>query len=475
MHFPGVEGRQVMLTRATLRRTGRRTSGFTFDRSNWQLPMGLDSGVFISLLFYLAYAGVALIPYLVRRTSLKDLDPLDPYFILSILLFFYIVSTLIDFEATGLADTLESVSSLSVVKFGFACLVGQIGLAAGELASPVQSWQGFSNNTASTRDIRLSLLVGPGLALAIIMLPFYVERLDVFNVSSYADTAFESRIERLQDQAAGLKDVFLKELPSSLLLCACTALVLDRNRLLAVRLGAGTVLALYALTSTLGGARGILVATAMLPLMYFHYHVRKFSLLTVGLMGIAGVLVINVLSIARVSSNPEEMIAAVTEQIGVEGYGFLGVSGSGELKTSANLVRLIVGIDTGEDGYRAGEVLWSNIASTVPRTFWPERPPTGSELFAEVFYPGSLQSGAGYASFLFQDPYWDFSFAGVFAFGFALAWTMRKLYASLLVRNSSPFWTLVYAIVYANLVISVVRSGIFAGIKAAQRPEFQSA
>lgn len=429
--------------------------------------MGVDSGIFISLVFYLAYVGVALIPYLVRRTSIKELDPLDPYFVLSILLFFYIVSTLIDFETTGLADTLESVSSLSVVKFGLACLVGQLGLAAGELANPLRRWQGVSADTSQRRDIRLSLLIGPGLALAIIMLPFYAERLDVFNVSSYADTAFESRIERLQDQAAGLKDVFFKEVPASLLLCACTALLLDRSRLIAVRLSAGVALALYALTSTLGGARGILVATAILPLMYFHYHVRRFSLLSIALMGVAGMLLINALSIARVSSNPEEMIAAVVEQIGNEGYGAIGVSGSNELKTSANLVRLIVGIDTGEDRYRAGEVLWSNIASTVPRTFWPERPPTGSELFAEVFYPGSLQTGAGYASFLFQDPYWDFSFAGVFVFGFALAWSMRKLYASLLVRNSSPFWTLVYTIVYANLIMSVVRSGIFAGIKGA--------
>lgn len=429
--------------------------------------MGLDSGVFISLLFYLAYAGIALIPFLVRRTSLKELDPLAPYLVLSILLFFYIVSTLLDFEATGLTDILESASSLSVVKFGIACLVGQLGLAAGELAGPQQLWRGVSENAGASRDSRLTLLIGPGIALAIIMLPFYADRLDVFNVSSYADTAFESRLERFQDQTAGLKDVFLREVPATLLLCACTVLALDGKRLIAIRLAAGTVLALYALTSTLGGARGVLVATAILPLMYYHYQVRRFSLLAVTLMGVTGVLLINALSIARVSSNPEEMIAAVTEQIGTEGYGFLGVSGSGELRTSANLVRLIVGIDTGEDFYRSGEVLWSNIASTVPRTFWPERPPTGSELFAEVFYPGTLQSGGGFGSFIFQDPYWDFSFAGVFAFSFVLAWSVRSLYVHAIVRAGSPFSTLFYTIVYTNMVLSVVRSGIFAGIKGA--------
>jgi len=432
--------------------------------------MGVDSGIFISLVFYLAYAGVALIPYLVRRTSLKELDPLDPYFVLSILLFIYIVSTLVDFERTGLSDTLESVSSLSVVKFGLACLVGQLGLAVGELVGLRRAVRGGPRWTAGSHDIRLSLLIGPGLALAVILLPFYADRLNIFDVSSYADTAFESRLDRMLDRAAGVKDVFLREAPASLLLCACTALLLDRTRLLAFRLAAGAVLALYILTSVLSGSRGVLVATVTLPLMYYHYCVRRFSLVTMTTIGLAGVVLINALSIARVSSNPEEMIAAVTEQVATQGYGFLGVTGSGELKTSANLVRLIVGIDTGEDRYRWGEVLWSNIASTIPRPLWPERPPTGSELFAEVFFPGSLQSGQGFGSFIFQDPYWDFSFVGVFIFSLALAWSMRKFYIALVIRDGSPFWILVYAVIYSNLIISVVRGGIFAGIKGAMPP-----
>ena len=432
--------------------------------------MGVDSGIFISLVFYLAYAGVALIPYLVRRTSLKELDPLDPYFVLSILLFAYIISTLIDFERTGLADTLESVSSLSVVKFGLACLVGQLGLAVGELVGTRRSEPGGSVRTAESHDIRLSLLIGPGLALAVILLPFYADRLNIFNVASYADTAFESRVDRMLDRAAGVKDVFLREVPASMLLCACTALLFDRTRLLAFRLAAGTILALYALTSMLSGSRGVLVATTLLPLMYYHYCVRRFSLVTIATMGVAGVVLVNALSIARVSSNPEEMIAAVTEQIDTQGYGFLGVAGSGELKTSANLVRLIVGIDTGEDRYRWGEVLWSNIASTVPRALWPDRPPTGSELFAEVFSPGALQSGQGFGSFIFQDPYWDFSFAGVFIFSLALAWSMRKFYIAFVIRDGSRFWILVYTIIYSNLIIAVVRSGMFAGIKGSMVP-----
>jgi oligosaccharide repeat unit polymerase len=159
------------------------------------------------------------------------------------------------------------------------------------------------------------------------------------------------------------------------------------------------------------------------------------------------------------------MIAAVTEQIGTEGYGFLEVSGSGELQTSTNLVRLIVGIDTGEDAYRWGMVTLSNILSVVPRAIWPDRPLTGAELFVETFYPGVLESGGGYGCFIFQDPYWDFGFLGVFAFAFGLALAMRKFYVGLILNNGSPFWVLLYTIVYSNMVIAVVRSGIYAGIK----------
>ena len=432
--------------------------------------MGSDSGVFISLVFYVIFGAITLLPYFIRKTSLKALDPLQPYLVISALLFIYTISTLRGFEATGLAEALESVSSYSVVKYALACLVGQFGLAMGELVGPATVWDAGQQHKIASDDVNLRLLLGPGLVLGIAALPFYVDRFDVFNVASYADAAFESRVVRSLDVTAGVKDVFLRDMPASLLLCACTALLFDGSRLFVVRLGAAAAIGAYALASLLAGWRGQLVAVALLPFMYYHYRVRKVSLVLVALVGVSGYILVNAISVARSSSDPAEMIALLTEQIGTEGFGFLEITQSGELQTSTNLVRLIVGIDTGEDAYRWGEVVASNILSTVPRVFWPDRPPTGSELFVQVFYPGVLESGGGYGSFIFQDPYWDFGFFGVFLFALGLAWAMRKVYAALIVDRGTAFSVLLYALIYGFMFLTVIRGGIFAGIKGALIP-----
>jgi oligosaccharide repeat unit polymerase len=435
--------------------------------------MGADTSV-LSFVFYFAYAVLLALPYLWRRSTLREIDPLDPYLVISLLLFFYSLSTLVDFGATGLAEAFESISPATVTKYAMVCVLGQTGFAVSEilfhpkrkmsaLASP-----GDQNSTlAFLRDEQsLRLLVGPALAIVALMIPFYMQRFNIFNVASYAEWALESRIERSLDTTMGVREVFLVEGPVSLLLCACTALMFDRSRLFFGRILAGSVLVLYALVSLLAGARGQLVVVGVLAVLFFHYRVRKLGLATVLLGGIAGYFLMNGLSIARNSSNPAEMISLIADQIEYNGFQFLGI-GQGELHTSSNLLRLIGGIDTQEDTFRMGQIMMSNIVSNVPRAIWPGRPPTGSELFVQVFYPGVLDEGGGYGSFVFQDPYWDFGFAGVFLSAVAVMWLLRKVHTWLIVERGTSFSVLLYAIVYSFLVVSVIRTGIYAGVKSA--------
>jgi oligosaccharide repeat unit polymerase len=303
------------------------------------------------------------------------------------------------------------------------------------------------------------------LVFALLTLPFYFHKLNFLSVSSYADTAFTSRIERSADDTLGPTDVFLREMPASLLICACTYLAFDKRRLFPVRLVAALVIGSFLMTAILAGARGELVSIMMPPLMYYHYRVRRLRLLPVVLASVLGYLTMNFIEIARKSSDPAEMLSLISQQIGLEGFAFLNVERFGEFQTSQNLVRIIEGIDAGEDTFRLGVVTLFNVLSTVPRILWPERPPTGSELFAEVFHPGSLEAGQGFGSFLLQDPYWDFGFPGVFVFAAALAFTVRRIHMELIVQRRGAFVVFLYAIVFNYLVIQVVRSGIFAGIK----------
>lgn len=426
--------------------------------------MGLDGGVFISIFFYVIFAGACLLPFLVRKARLRDLDPFDPYVIISLLLFLYTIATLRGFAATGLADTLEAVSSFSVMKFALACLIGQFGLALGELAVPAQP-RAVSHVNNALDDYEQRLLTGPGLMLAVLLLPFYAERFDVFNVTSYADAAFESRVERILDQTMGIKDVFLVEMPVSLLLCACTVLLFDAKRLLPVRVGACAALAAYTLASLLAGWRGQLLATATLPVLYFHYRIRRMSILLAFSVAGAGYFVMSALEIARQSSDPGTMLELMVQQVGNEGYSFLEIDKFSELQTSTNLVRLIVAIDTKEDSYRYGMVAASNLLSMVPRAIWPTRPPTGAELYVQVFYPGLFETGGGHGSFILQDPYWDFGLVGVFGFAFGFAWLTRKSYVVLINRRSTSLSVLVYAVIFGTMVVPVIRSGMYAAIK----------
>lgn len=429
--------------------------------------MAFGEGSVLSIVFSVAYAIAAFLPFLLRGAPPSSIDPLQPYPVISLLLFFYSLSTLRGFEVSGLAEALESVSPFSVVKFAIACIVGQIGLAVGELSGPHRMPGHIPAGDTPDATLKLRLLIGVGLPVALLALPFYFGRLDFINVASYSDSAFETRITRMADDAAGVREVLLQEVPSILLLCGCTALMLDPRRLPVIRLAAALIFGAYALTSLLAGLRGQLATMLLLPFLFFHYRRRRLSLSMAALIVLAGYVLMNALSISRLSSNPLEMIALLTEQIASDGYGFLDVGQSGELQTSTNLVRLIVGIDTGEDTYRWGAVTASNLASTIPRMLWAERPPTGSELFVQVFHPGVLEAGGGYGSFIFQDPYWDFGLAGVFVFAACLGWLMRKVYVGLVLDRGSSFAILVYAIIYGHLVVSVIRSGIFAGLKGA--------
>jgi len=427
--------------------------------------MGVESSLPLLPLYCIVYGVIAILPLLLLKRAPEERDTLNPYIVTSLLVFFYIFSTLRSFETGGNVQSIPGVSETSIVKFGVVCLIGQIGLTCGEISALLRPRSLLPPQQDRSDRVRIAFLTGPGLLVALAALPFYFQRFNFLDVASYAETAFASRVSRNLDESMGPVDVFLREIPLSVLLCASTIFVFDVQRSLFVRIAGAFVIFSYAVTALLGGSRGDLASTLLLPLMYYHYRVRKLSAFVVLFTSAVGYLIMNALEIARLSSNPLEMFDLLVEQFGLEGLAFLDVTRFGELQTSLNLVRIITGIESGIDDFRWGVVTLFNILSTVPRTIWPDRPPTGGELYAEVFFPGALEAGQGFGSFLYQDPFWDFGYPGVFVFSFVLAFALRRLHSQLVIVRGTPFWLLVYAIVFNFLVIQVVRGGIFAGLK----------
>jgi hypothetical protein len=416
--------------------------------------------------FSLAFACLAGLP-LLERSDARALDPFRPLLGLSVLLFLYSLSTLIFVSEERVTYYGESVSLATMVTYSQACLLCMAGISAGTLlaqgervghAVPVPAPEPF----ISRRNIYHAAL-----ALGLALSPFVYQKFQPWNATSYADVALTLRVDNLSDQAAGVREILLENIPTSLILAACTLVMFDRKRQAVLRVLAAVMVLAYLATAMLSGWRGHLMFAALTVAIYFHWKVRPLRLLPLAAAAVLSYVLINALSVARISSNPVEMAMALVDNVGEAGLGFLALKQSGELATSTNLLRLITGLEGGETQYGMGSIALNQLLAFAPRTVLPDRPPVASELFVQVFYPGVFESGGGYGFFLPQDGYWDFGLAGVFFYSVVLGLALESLYRWFLHRRHSDFMVLLYAVLYSQLVLSVVRSGLFASLKAA--------
>lgn len=422
--------------------------------------------------FSAAYFAVALSPWLLRNDT-RDTDVFRPYVGLLALTYLYALSTPLYVADAGITFFGEAVDAADLNTYLIACLLAVSGLAlgtftasSGSMLSSKRRGLHRSNSAALLKDDR-QWLVSIALALGIAASPFIVSKFNPLAATSYVEQALSLRVERLADNAAGLKETFLETIPSILVLCAATAVFFDPRKQKIWRGLAALVLAGYLTTTLLSGWRGQLMVALLLVTVYAHYRIRQIRWSRVILGGVLVYVLINVLSVARLSTNPAEIFELVTSEIGSRGLQFFAIQQSGELATGTNLLRLISGIRLGESSFGYGEIALGQLAAFLPRALYPDRPEIASELFVKVFYPGIFESGGGYGFFMVQDGYWDFGLFGVFAYCLAFGWAVEKLYRRISAGFQSDLMIFLYALLYSQLVLSMVRSGIFASLKAA--------
>jgi oligosaccharide repeat unit polymerase len=416
--------------------------------------------------FSFLFATFAILPLLGPVNRIK-MDPFRPHLGLSILLFLYSVSTLIFVTNNNVTYFGEDVVGKNIFIYSVACLLCMAGISCGTLMTDLFRSKNrdvfYLPNLLPNREeiYKISMVCG------LIFFPFIIYKFQPWNATSYADVALSIRVEQLSDKAAGIKEIIFENIPTMLILTACTCALFDYKIHKLIRFIAGLLLLALITTSLLSGWRGQFVFAILTIFIYFHWRIKsiKFQYL-IGLACI-GYVIVNTLSVARISSNPVEMIAAVIENFNDKGFLFLSISQSGELATSTNLLRLISGIESGESQYGYGSILFNQISAFIPRAIWPDRPPMGSELFVQTFYPGIYESGGGYGFFLPQDGFWDFGLIGVFFYSILLGVLLESLYLWFSNRRQIDFIVLFYAIVYSQLVLAIVRSGIIGSLKAA--------
>jgi oligosaccharide repeat unit polymerase len=417
------------------------------------------------------WVGVGAFLYCYSRV--QPFDILSPIVGLIILLFLYSFASGLFVETFGVMYFGETASEQVVRIYYVCCLTGLAGLAFGALlGSPAnqsvekQRMEWSRARYAPTDPVFQRKLVFWGLSLGVVLSGFVLPQFNFLHVASYSERALAVRLERTGAANAGLKEVFLTQVPVSLILCGATLLALRGRGLTTKLLGAAIFLA-YIIANTLAGWRGTVVAALLIPLFYYHYRIRRVSTRLAIVGGVFTYLFVNGLSVVRSTSNPLEMVKVLRENVGASGLAFASLSSSGELAVGQNLMRLISGIQLGETNFTFGASVVSDVLVFLPRSVYPGRPLPLSEKFVEVFYPGVLESGGGYGFFILQDGYWAFGIAGVFIFMLAYGWAVQRIYLAFMKHLTSDLAVFAYSAVYSAIVLAAVRTGTLGSFKGA--------
>jgi len=392
-------------------------------------------------------------------------DVFRPYYGVALLLYLYAVATPLLVGDTGSAYFGEAVDPQDMATYYLACLCSIAGLSGGTIVGQLNAPTARTGAARTHGDSEYPALLVSTLVIAAVTATHFWQKFNPGSATSYAAEALALRIRRLADTSSGISETMLQTVPSMLVLFTATIWAFRSRRVLLRALGA-VALVLYMSTSFLSGWRGELVIAMLVVGMYIHYRVRRFKWTEVALGGALVYLLVNGLALVRVASDLRAMWAFLQEDISNRGFAFLRLGNSGELATSSNLLRLISGIRVGESSFGWGSIGLGQFLAFVPRVILPDRPDMASEHFVKVFYPGIFELGGGYGFFMVQDGYWDFGVAGSFMYALIFAFAFERVYRALRHRFDSDLVVFLYALLYSQLALAVVRSGIIGSVKS---------
>jgi len=425
---------------------------------------GLRFGLFVSI--YLAIAFV----FMRRYKGPGSLDLFGPAPGLVVLLFLYSVASALYVESVGTTNHGDSVNASVMITYYISCILGLAGISGGMLVA--QRCRHRFDNAAIMRPFRIDdqtffrKLILYGTAVAIAFSLFIYNSFNFTEVPSYAERALALRLEHMASATSGLSDFFLVILPVNLVLSTATLLMI-RSRMLWTKLTGAAVFVAYILTNTLAGWRGVVISAAAIPLVFYHYRVKRISKTKAAIVIVLAYLFVNGLSVVRFTSDPKQMFDAMRDEITYHGFEFAKLKSSGELLVGTNLMRLISGLEDGETDFTYGSSVVTELLVFVPKAFYPNRPLPLSERFVNVFYPHVYSSGGGYGFFMLQEGFWAFGLVGVFLFLFIYGWSVQVVYQWFRKNMQYDCVALFYSGIYFSLVLNAVRSGLIGSYKSA--------
>ena len=310
-----------------------------------------------------------------------------------------------------------------------------------------------------------NFLLACALIFGISLLPFYYESFLPSAAQSYSEWSLDSRVQRMESNASGIEEIFLKNLPSLLILCSSIYIFFSKNFNIFFRFIAFVLVLLYIYTQLLSGARSQVMLSLILIGSYINYKIYKFSLPQMILGSVFVYGAVTVMSAVRTSSDPVEMIIALTEILSLEGIAFLSIANSTELLTGMNTLRVIDAVQSGQESLQLGLLFIKQLLAFTPRVFWEGRPPFASEEFVQTFYPGLFEMGGGLGFSLVAEGYWDFGLLGCILYGFLVGVLGEKMYQLFLQVKHREIFIFLYAIVFLRFILLINRSGLISSVK----------
>jgi oligosaccharide repeat unit polymerase len=425
---------------------------------------GLRFGLFVSIYLTIAFV------FMSRYKGLGSLDLFGPAPGLVVLLFLYSVASALYVESVGTTNYGDSVNASVMTTYYISCILGLAGISGGMLVA--QRCRHRFDNAAIIRPFRIDnhtfarKLILYGIVVAIAFSPFIYESFDFSMVPSYAERALPLRVERMASATSGLSEFFLVILPITLILYMATLLMI-RPRVIWVKLIGVAIFGAYISTNTLAGWRGVVISAATIPLVFYHYRVKRISKTKAAIVIVLAYLFINGLSVVRFTSDPKQMFDAMRNEILDQGFTFAKLKSSGELGVGTNLMRLIAGLEDGQTDFTYGSSVVTELLVFVPKAIYPNRPLPLSEEFVNVFYPQVHSAGGGYGFFMLEEGFWAFGLVGVFLFLFIYGWTVQVVYQWFKKNMQYDCVALLYSGIYFSLVLNSVRTGLISSYKTA--------
>jgi len=420
---------------------------------------------FGSLFFSVIFGSIFFYGYQ-SKPSPSGIDIFRPYLLTSILLYLYSLSGILFVETTSLNLYGEFVTERSSIIFVFASLLTQLGITLG-FVSHTKSFAYSTIAKESKKNDEINYLVFFAIFFSIIFFSFIYKSFLPSEAISYTEWSLQSRVDKLSSNSSGLKEIIFQNTPTVLLICALIHILFANKYNFFLRLFSLILISLYLYTQFLSGARANLMIAMLLLSVYINYRVYKFNLMQVILGGASVYILINLISILRLTSNPIEMIYILSDQLSSSGLAFLSLQRSGELLTSLNAITIIEGVESGATTFQSGSLFLNQVLAFIPKFIWPARPEFASVLFVKHFYPGIYDMGGGFGFSVVAEGFWEFGLIGCVFYGFLTGFFSERIYQIFLATKHNEIYLFLYALIFSRIVILIHRSGLFSSIKAA--------